>query len=117
MGLLKWLIGGLALVGGCAWVLSRNKKPLSFDEFCNECTDEASFDANKMTEANIVKMIVVLTCSNGKDVVPYTYRKYADGSVKKKRIGTDTFPLDSCSNEVKESISKGEYIIKTFNTK
>lgn len=115
--MLKWIIGGIVAVGGVIWYLSKNKKPQTFSEFCDECIEDASSDIRNQTNDNIAKIVVVLTCPNGKDVEPYSYRRYIDGTVRKKKIGIDTFPLVLCSNEAKDAIAKGEYIIKTFNIK
>lgn len=110
----KILVGALALIGGGAWYLLKKAVPLSFDAFCKECIDEAKRDVKTISYPEVVKSIVILTSKNSKDVEPFIYKRYADGSVTKKLIHSSPFPLDLCPKELVESIKKGEYIIETL---
>lgn len=109
----KILLGALALIGGAAWYLKK-KIPLTFETFCEECIDKAIKDNANYNSQEVVKTIVVLTCENNKDVMPYIYRRYTNGGVKKKRIYSESFPMELCPDNVKEAINKGEYVLRTI---
>lgn len=109
----KILLGALALIGGVAWYLKK-KIPHSFESFCEECIDKAIQDNVSHISQEVVKTIVVLTCDNNEDVVPYIYRRYTTGEVKKKRISLEPFPMELCPGDVKNAINKGEYVLRTI---
>lgn len=109
----KILLGALAVIGGAAWYLKK-KIPITFETFCEECIDKANKDNANHNSQEVVKTIVVLTCENDKNVMPYIYRRYANGGVKKKKINSEPFPMELCPDNVKDAINKGEYVLRTI---
>ena len=109
----KVLLGALALIGISAWFLKK-KSPRTFESYCDECIDKAIKDIANHPSQDVAKTIVVLASENAKDVMPYIYRRYSDGVVKKKMICSEVFPIELCPYEVKEAVCKGEYVIKTI---
>lgn len=112
----KVLFGALALVGAgvCAWYLKTRGTPLTFTSFCEECIEIANKELSSTNSNEVVKAAIVLVTENSKDVVPYLYKRYSDGIVKKKKINTVPFPLDLCPDEVQDVINNGEYILRTI---
>ena len=109
----KILLGTLALIGGATWYLKK-RTSLTFEKFCAKSIDKAINDNANYFSQEIVKTVVVLTCEDNEYVVPYIYRRYANGTIKRKKINLVDFPLELCPSNVKDAINKGEYILKTI---
>lgn len=107
----KFLVAALAAGGVAAVYVWKNRKPLDFDSYCEQCVEHG----RDQISPDAIKTAIVLTKDEtGDRVIPYLYSRYADKTVKKKRIAINTFPMSFCPENVKESISKGEYVIKTI---
>lgn len=108
----KILIGALAAGGGVAAVyFLKNRKPINFDSYCELCVEHGK----EQVSPDAIKTVIVLTKDEAEErVIPYLYSRYANKSIKKKRISISTYPMSLCPESVKDSIVKGEYVIKTF---
>lgn len=109
------LVGALALAaGGYYYSKSRKKSTdsMTFSDYCLHCEEAAAKELN--TQENIIKQILVLALVADDKVAPYFYRRHADGKLIKKRVNYNTFDFSKCPADVKESIVKGEYIIKKY---
>ncbi len=107
----KFLLGALAAGGVAAVYFLKSRKPLNFDSYCEQCIERGK----EQISPDAIKTAIVLTKDEtGERVIPYLYSRYDDKTVKKKRISIYTFPMSLCPANVKESIEKGEYVIKTI---
>lgn len=113
---LGWKIfwGALIIAGGSVIYRAKRKEPVSFEDYCNKCIEQASKESMASANENVVKTILVLA-KNGETIVsPFLYRSYNDGKIKKKRVDYKSFPFDSCPPDVRDAIQKGEYVVYRF---
>lgn len=111
----KFFVVGLLVAAGGYYMVTKQKhsgKTMSFSDYCHGCENAAAQELSDQTD--IVKTILVLAKTVDGKVAPYLYRRHSDGKVLKKRINYKTYSFEKCPNDVKEAISKGEYIVKRY---
>lgn len=100
------------IIGIALFLIVRKKKPLSYEQYCNGCIEQAKIEMKVSKDA--LKTILVLTKINDIEVAPFIFIRHEDGKVTKKRIHFKSFPFDKCPSDIQNSISKGECIIHKF---
>ena len=110
----KIFLGTLAVVGGGTYFLLRKNKPLSFENYCQNCVAIASEHMNT-TSIDVVKSILIIKKLDDDSIFPVLYTRKKDGKIYKTEFRNRTFPLEHCPENVRnELLDKSEYIIHKF---
>ena len=108
------IFGAVIAIGGVAYVYykQKTKATLSFPDYCSECESAAEKELSLIDDN--IKTILVLAKVDDQNVAPFLYKSCKDGKIRKKRVMRKVYPFDLCPQNIQESISKGEYIIKKY---
>lgn len=108
------IIGAIVAAGGASIAIYRQSKfgKMTFTDYCSYCEDTATSEV--YSSDDVVKTILVLAKVDETRVAPFLYHRYKDGKIRKIRIDCKTYLFRICPENVKESIFKGEYIIKRY---
>ena len=85
------------------------KKSLDFELIIKECINK-----EKIFVEGVTAKLLIVCKENEKEVAIYTYQKYQNGKVIKKKI-TINFELSSCPLEVRNKLSEsGQALVYSF---
>lgn len=110
----NWIIGTMAIIGGCLVLalMVKSCKKKSYPEYLKDCIKKAQ--KQFVVSSEIKKTILVLEKVSEDTISAFFYRSYNDGKIRKEEIQSTKYRLSLCPEDIVGKILNKNCIIKTY---
>lgn len=110
----NWIIGMVAIIGGCSILalLVKSCEKKSYSKYIADCISKA--EILYLTSYNIKKAVLVLEQVSEDTIAAVIYSSYKDGKFWKQEIQSTRYRLSFCPEDVAKKILDKNCLIKTY---